>query len=195
VKKLTLPLLAIAVIVILVVFFRSGGTDMKQYAAMVDPRVVNLAPQKMLTIEMKGDPSLTSRDAFSQLFKTYYMLRFGKRNFAPAAPRARWTGDPKDRQSWTGVFGLPIPESVTNLPSGSDPRVKIVTWVYGDSAEILHKGAYTNEKPAIEKLQAYIKAQGFRVIGEHEEEYLNPPSSDSSRLLTIIRYRVEKTVK
>jgi effector-binding domain-containing protein len=192
-KKMTLPLFAIIAIIFLVVIFRSGGPDLKQYASLSDPGVTNLNPQKMLSIELKGDPSMTSGEAFGQLYKTYFKLKSKHKNFKPVAPRARWTGDPADRQSLTGVFGLPVADDVTGLPAGTDPRLRLETWNYGTTAQILHKGAYTNEQPTVERLRAFIKEKGYRIVGEHEEEYLTAPSSDSSRFFTIIRYRVEKT--
>ena len=192
-KKTVLPLIAVIAIVLLVVVFRSGRPDLKQYVSLSDPGITNLSPQKMLTIELKGDPNQTSGEAFGQLYRTYFKLKSKHKSFKPVAPRARWTGNPAVRASWTGVFGLPVADDVTGLPAGTDPRLRIETWAYGATAQILHKGAYTNEQPTVDRLRAFIKEKGYRIVGEHEEEYLTMPSSDSSRFFTVIRYRVEKT--
>lgn len=192
-RKSTIPLIAVAAFVLIVVVSRFGGPSAKQFAHLAEPGITNMSSQRMLAIELNGDPSKTAGEAFSKLYKTYFKLKTAKRGFRPAAPRARWTGDPAVRTSWTGVFGVPIADDVPALPADADPRLKIVTWEYGPTAQILHKGAYTNERATVEKLRAYVAEKGYRIAGEHEEEYLTAPSSDASRFLTIIRYRVEKT--
>lgn len=57
-------------------------------------------------------------------------------------------------------------------------------------------GPYSAEQPAIERLRNFIDAQGYRVVGDHEEEYVKGPgmifSGDPEQYLTIIRLRVEK---
>ena len=71
----------------------------------------------------------------------------------------------------------------------------ITTWAYGDVAEILHVGPYNAEQPDIERLLNFIKSRGYRVVGDHEEEYVRGPgmlfASDPDKYLTIIRLRVE----
>ena len=192
-KKMTLPLVAFITVILMVVIFRSGGPNLKQFARLTEPGFTNIAAQRMLSIELKGDPSRTAGEAFSLLYKNYFKLKTSHRSFRPVAARARWTGDPKDRTSWTGVFAIPVADDVTALPPGADSRLRLETWAYGATAEILHKGAYTNERQTVEKLLGFVKEKGFKVVGEHEEEYLTMPSSDASRMFTIIRYRVEKT--
>jgi len=72
----------------------------------------------------------------------------------------------------------------------------ITTWAHGEVAEILHVGRYSAEQPDIERLFDFINAQGYRVIGEHEEEYVKGPgmifAGDPEQYLTIIRLRVKK---
>jgi hypothetical protein len=74
--------------------------------------------------------------------------------------------------------------------------VAIATWAYGDVAEILHVGSYSTEQPDIERLRAFIDSQGYRVVGDHEEEYVKGPgmifAGDPDTYLTIIRLRVKK---
>ncbi len=45
----------------------------------------------------------------------------------------------------------------------------------------------------------FIKAQGYEVIGVHEEEYLKGPTmfskGDPKKYVTIIRYRVKKSAE
>jgi len=57
-------------------------------------------------------------------------------------------------------------------------------------------GRYSTEEPDINRLREFIDAQGYRVVGEHEEEYVKGPgmvfTGDPDKYLTIIRLRVER---
>jgi hypothetical protein len=185
----------IASILISIMFFISLGfsqyQDISQYEKLKDPQIRKMeGEQKMLVVEMTGDPSVTSGKAFSKLFSTFFKLPGVKM----APPRARWLNtftDPRDE--WVGLYALPLPESVDSLPEGLE-GVKIDNWEYGEVAEILHIGPYSEESPTIERLVSFISLQGYTIAGPHEEEYIRGPESgpDSSKYMTIIRYQVRK---
>jgi hypothetical protein len=146
--------------------------------------------QKVLVVEAKGDPNVAGQSAFGLLFKTFFSLPGAQM----AAPRARWLGaGDKPKDQWVGLYALPLPATVTELPAGTT-GVRIETWEYGEVAEILHVGPYDQETPAIERLHAFIKEKGYRLAGPHEEEYLKGPGMGASPAdyLTIIRLRVRK---
>lgn len=154
------------------------------------PRLRTIPDQKMLVVEAKGNPNVAGQSAFGLLFKTFFSLP----GVRMAAPRARWLGvtdTPMDQ--WIGLYALPLPDSVTELPAGTT-GVRIETWKYGEVAEILHVGPYDQEKPAIDRLRAFIKEKGYRIAGPHEEEYLTGPgmAAGPADYLTIIRYQVRK---
>lgn len=165
--------------------------DLSQYEKLKNPQIRKMEDeQKMLVVEMTGDPTVTAGQAFSRLFSTFFKLPGVKM----APPRARWLNtftDPRDE--WVGLYALPLPESVDSLPEGLE-GVKIDHWEYGEVAEILHIGAYSEETPTIERLIAFIASQGYEIAGPHEEEYLRGPESgpDSTKYMTIIRYQVRK---
>ncbi|MFC2165632.1 hypothetical protein ACFLT2_11630 [Acidobacteriota bacterium] len=164
--------------------------DFSQYEKLKDPQISKKPNQKMLVVEAKGDPSVVTKEAFTKLFSTYFKLPGAKM----AAPRARWLADfTGPREDWVGFYALPLPESVTSLPDGME-GVKIDEWEYGEVAEILHIGAYSEEAPNIEKLHKFITAQGYVIAGPHEEEYLKGPGmvADPSEYWTIIRNKVVK---
>jgi hypothetical protein len=156
--------------------------------------------QRMLVIEAIGDPNVVGARAFKLLFSTYYKLDGVSRRSHPPAPRARWpqpAGTPKDQ--WVGHYALPIPASVVSLPSlASKPELPttLATWTYGDVGEILHIGPYSTEEPDIRRLHEFVRSRGYRIVGEHEEEYVRGPGmifvGDPNKYLTIIRVRVEK---
>jgi hypothetical protein len=187
-KKIAFSLIPI----LLVVFV--GWTqyqDLSQYEKLKNPQIRKMPDkQKMLVVEEKGDPTVVAGVAFRVLFSTFFKIPGVK--IAP--PRARWLNtfsDPRDE--WVGLYALPLPESVDSLPESVE-GVKIDYWEYGEVAEILHVGPYSEETPTIDKIIAFIADQGYEIAGPHEEEYLRGPESgpDSSKYMTIIRYQVKK---
>jgi len=172
-------------------FVRSQYQDLSQYEKLKDPQIRQMPDkQKMLVVEMTGDPNETAGKAFTLLFRTFFKLPGARM----APPRARWLNtltDPRDE--WVGLYALPLPDSMDSLPAGVE-GAKIDDWEYGEVAEILHIGPYSEETPTIEKLFAFVADQGYAIAGPHEEEYLRGPESgpDASHYMTIIRYQVKK---
>ena len=192
---------ALVIIIGITAYFFFKGPDVSRYLYLKEPRIGEQPDQPMLVVEAKGDPNVIGGKVFSLLFKTYYALRDNAKSFT-IAPRARWpiaeTLPPKDQ--WQGSYALPV-SATARFPEKfmvDDPSLKValVTWPYGKVAEILRIGPYSAEAPAIEKLKTFIKDQGYRIIGEHEEEYVKGPSmfgpGDPNKYYTIIRYRVKK---
>jgi len=168
----------------------AASQDLSSYESLKTPRLATKARQKMIVVEAKGDPNLVGKDAFGLLYKTFFSLK----GVRMAAPRARWLNmatDPKDQ--WVGLYGLPIPDSITQLPEGIQ-TVRIEDWEYGEVAEILHVGPYAEEAPTIAKLHEFIRESGYEIAGPHEEEYLKGPgmAASPSDYWTIIRYSVKK---
>jgi hypothetical protein len=151
--------------------------------------------QRVLVFEATGDPNVVGAHAFESLFKAYFKLEGVSRMSRPPAPRARWphpADTPKDK--WVGQYALPIPNTVAAAAAASG--VTADTWDYGDVAEVLHVGPYSAEQPTIQRLLDFIASQGYRVVGEHEEEYVKGPgmffAGNPNDYLTIVRLRVEK---
>ena len=119
--------------------------------------------------------------------------------FTPPAARARWQDglDEIPRGDWIGRYALPVPEAVESLPEHEPPggvTASITTWEYGTIAEILHIGRYDAEKPTVERLKAFVEAEGYETFGGHEEEYVVGPTmagpGNPDEYRTILRYRV-----
>jgi len=182
-------------------FFVSSGPDLSSYEALREPRITTLPDLKMLEATVTGDPAAAGKRAFSNLFNVYYKVIKSSANAGAAIPRARWPkpfSTPKNE--WVGIYGIPIPADVTRLPEKKGSvEVKFATWQYGEVAEILHVGSYGTEQPTVEKLQAFIAKQGYKIAGPHEEEYLRGPgllfAGDPAGYYTIIRYQVRKVTK
>jgi hypothetical protein len=184
------------------IWWLSRGPDPSQFADLREPRLIRMNDQRMLVVEATGDPNVVSGSAFKVLFSTYYKLAGISRSARPPAPRARWVlslATPRDQ--WIGQYALPVPDSVVAPPAGSASpmRTSIATWAYGDVAEILHVGRYSAEEPDINRLRQFIDSQGYRVVGDHEEEYVKGPgmlfAGDPDKYLTVIRLRVEKAAR
>ena len=161
------------------------------YAALKDPRISPKPHQKMLVVEMQGDPNVVGQQAFSQLFAAFFKIPGVKM----APPRARWLTPPTEpKPEWIGLYALPLPETISALPEGME-GVRIETWEYGEVAEILHIGPYSEEEPTIERLHRFIEAEGYQIAGPHEEEYLKSPGMGNispAEYQTIIRHTVVK---
>lgn len=53
--------------------------------------------------------------------------------------------------------------TIDSLPRHTPPEgvtAAITTWDYGTVAEILHVGRYEAERPTIERLEAFVEAEG-----------------------------------
>lgn len=191
---------AVAALVVGVFLFSMQGPDLSQYEYLIDPHITTMADQPMLVVEAVGDPNQIGAKAFKLLFEAYYKLEKAPKGPKQPAPRARWllSADVPAEQ-WIGRYGLPVPDYVTALPDVQvEPglRLELVTWEYGDVAEILHIGPYNKEEPTINRLKVAIEKLGYQIVGEHEEEYLRGPGmffgDNPEQYYTIIRYRVRK---
>lgn len=179
-----------------VILFGCGG-GLKPFSKLIEPQIVEIADQKMLVVEMKGDPSKNAGPAIRALFMTYFSLKDIKIK-KMIAPRARWPkGLDVSKDQWVGYYGMPVPPEVTTLPEQKKGEIKVSleTWQYGQVAQIMHVGPYSTETQTINKLMKFIEDKGYKTAGPHEEEYLRSRglfSDNPAKYLTLIRYRVEK---
>jgi hypothetical protein len=162
-----------------------------------DPQIIEMSPQKMAVVRSKGTPDEVFPEVMPALYGSVYTLKFdlkkkGLTTFKVTGLRGRYPDAhlvPKER--WTMILGLPVPIDTASLPQKvAEVEVVMETWSYGTIAQILHIGAYDQETLNIERLQRYIKDNGYEISGDHEEEYLTSP--DAKVVKTIIRYPVRK---
>ncbi len=72
-------------------------------------------------------------------------------------------------------------------------RLRLEPFHEGLSVQMLHIGPYDAEPATVEKMDAYIQAEGLQKTGQHHEIYLgNPLLADPSKLKTILRHPVTK---
>jgi hypothetical protein len=71
-------------------------------------------------------------------------------------------------------------------------RLRFERWREGRCAQVMHIGPYAEERPTMERLDAFVSSQGLRHRGAHHEIYLGDPrKSDPARLKTVLRHPVE----
>lgn len=172
--------------------------DPAAYEQLAEPRIVERADERVLEVRAVGDPNEIGSAAFGLLFQLYFSSGAAT-GFTPPVARARWQEglDEIPPGEWIGRYALLIPETVESLPEHTPPdgvTASITTWEYGTIAEILHIGRYDQEQPTIERLKAFVEAEGYETFGGHEEEYVVGPTmageGNPAEYLTILRYRV-----
>jgi hypothetical protein len=104
---------------------------------------------------------------------------------------------------WTLMIGLPdeatdaeieghLTTARDTLDPALAPTLRVERFEDGPSAQVMHVGPYTDERPTIELLHAGIEEAGLRPRGRHHEIYLSDPRrSAPERLRTILRHPVE----
>jgi len=182
-------------------FIFSCQRNVKEFDYLLEPQISPKPAQKMLVVEIKGDPNTVGKDAFGQLFKTFFAIKRYHKNLKVNPPRTRWplsVDVPMDE--WIGVYALPLNDEVDNLPQSPkvSPNARIDTWYGGDVVEILHIGAYEDETPTIDRLKTFIEEQGYVISSDHEEEYLKGPGmllkGNPKKYRTVIRYEISRNV-
>ncbi len=164
-----------------------------------DPEIVELPSRTMAVVRTVGDPNEIGERVFKALYGAAYTLKFDLKKrgdtFKIEPPRARWFAGENwrdvPRDHWTAAWALPVPDGTTEVVQKvPEQPVTIEGWDYGTVAQILHIGAYADEAPTIERLHAFIEAQGYEIAGPHEEEYQSRPGAKTQK--TVIRYQVRQ---
>jgi hypothetical protein len=152
------------------------------------PVITEVADQKVVAVEIKGDPSKETERISGPLYAAAYGIRKEYKDeghpFVVDKLRGRWPSRNMSlpRSQWTGIYALPVPNDVKALPPLKPEKqvpgvsVSLTTWRYGLVAQILHVGPYSTEWPTIEKLHAFVESKGYEVLPDsHEEIYLSDP--------------------
>lgn len=162
-----------------------------------DPVILDMPSQKMAVVQGKGSPDRVFAQIFPALYGSVYTLKFdlkkrGLESFRVSCSRARYpNAHLHPKEEWLIIAGIPVPDDTTSLPQ-KEPgtEVKLETWEYGTVAQVLHLGPYDQETETIKRLHEFIAANGYEIVGPHEEEYLSRP--DAKVIKTLVRYKVGK---
>ena len=112
-----------------------------------------------------------------------------------------WRRTTANRESWRWTLMVMQPDLVTTdlfeearekvgqkKGAGAVRGLRFESFQEGKSAQILHRGPYAEEWPAIKKVHDHIGAVGAKPSGRHHEIYLNDPIRTSpGNLRTVIR--------
>jgi hypothetical protein len=162
-------------------------------------------------------PTTDFQKAFAALFPVVYTIKFRLKHdglIMPILPlEALWFtgGDggfdmnvPQDEWGWRAM--LAVSDDVTPAvfadavaevrakkgDSNELGRLRFERWREGRCAQVMHIGPYSQERPTIERLHAFISEQGLRQRGAHHEIYLGDPRrANPAKLRTVLRQPVE----
>ena len=167
--------------------------------------------------ESATQPTTEFQQSFAAIFPVVYTIKFKLKRegcFMPILPlEALWFTNedfgfdmnvPQEQWGWRvlmivsddvtpQVFDDAVAE-VRRKKGDSEPlgRLRFERWREGRCAQIMHIGPYADERPTIERLHAFIAAQGLRPRGAHHEIYLGDPrQTDPAKLKTVLRQPVE----
>jgi hypothetical protein len=162
-------------------------------------------------------PSTDFQRAFAALFPVIYTIKFALKPAGVVVPvmplEALWFTEPDggfDMNVPAGEWGwrvlMAASDDVTpavfadavaevrRKKGDSDHlrRLRLERWREGRSAQVMHIGPYSEERPTIEWLHHFIAAGGCKPRGAHHEIYLGDPRrADPAKLKTVLRQPVE----
>jgi hypothetical protein len=182
------------------------------------PELVDVPEMQFLMIDGMGDPAKAQayKEAMSALYTLAYTLKFSFKkgpagiDYPVMASEGLWWAEDMDsflegaRDNWQWTMMILQPELVTPAAleqaraeaiKKKEPalrpaleRLRLERFHEGPAAQILHIGPYAAEGPNIQKLHAFIRAQGRELRGKHHEIYLSDPGRTApEKLKTIIR--------
>lgn len=185
------------------------------YGASGDPSVVDVPAMNFLMVDGHGDPNTSPlyADAVAALYSVAFTLKFtikrgpDKIDFKVMPLEGLWwADDPRsfttgDKAAWQWTAMIMQPDVVTHAhvmdaiavvqkkkPNAMLSHLRFESFREGRSAQLLHVGPYADEAANIERLHAFIAAQGGKLTGKHHEIYLSDPRRVlPEKLKTIIR--------
>jgi len=188
------------------------------YTAKRKPEIVDVPPGRFLTIVGRGEPGGEAYAAALQaLYSLSYTLKFmckaEGRDFTVMALEGLWWWDDQEifdlegappREEWNWKSMIRQPDFVTRemvdevRPEVREKRgpavdeVVLESFHEGLSAQIMHRGPYSEEGPTVMRLHEFIEESGYRMRGRHHEIYLSDPQrSKPENIKTIIRQPIE----
>ena len=185
------------------------------YSASSEPSVIDIPAMNFLMVDGHGDPNTSQlyADAVAALYGVSFTVKFnlkrglGKIDYAVLPleglwwaddPRSFTSGD-KSKWYWTAMIMQPhfitrdqVESAIASVqrkkPNEMLAHLRFEPFTEGRAAQLLHVGRYSDETPNIERLHAFIAAQGGKLSGKHHEIYLSDPRRAApDKLKTIIR--------
>lgn len=190
--------------------------DPGYYKATLEPKIIELGPINYLSIKGISSPEDTKfLGAVEAIYAVANNLRFASNStgsgFEIANMEALWWVEanlpfdqtPQEDWHWNILIKLPDfidPEQVDAAVEQAIHKNRIIlaneveftTINEGKSVQILHIGSYEEEKPTIDKVMEFLKANNLQINGHHHEIYISDPAKTAKEnLKTVIRYPVK----
>jgi len=187
------------------------------YRATTTPALVTVAPRPFLMVDGTGDPNTAPayREAVETLYPLAYALRAAIKEATGDAytvmpleglwwadDMSRFSVDAKDEWRWTLMISLPdavehvaaadvLARAVAAKRPPAGDLVRLERYDEGEAAQVLHRGPFATEPATIERLHAFIGAEGRALRGRHHEIYLSDARRvDPQRWRTVVRQPV-----
>jgi hypothetical protein len=182
-----------------------------------EPSLVDVTEMAFVMIDGHGDPNTAAsyREAIEALYAVAYAVKFAVKRLPHgidfgvmpleglwwASDMKTFSGD-KSAWSWTAMIMQPEPVTADIVEEGrrqaaakkSLPALELLRFerfAEGSAAQVMYVGPYSDERPTIEALHAFIAEQGYVAVGKHHEIYLGDPRrSAPEKLRTVIRQPV-----
>jgi hypothetical protein len=181
--------------------------------------LVDVPTMNYLMVDGSGDPNTSAhfKTAVEALFSLSYALKFmvkkgdaGIDYGVMPLEGLWWADDPavfhsEDKSAWQWTVMILQPPCITEqlvqkardqvagkLPPQSLAGMRFESFQEGQSAQTLHVGPFSEERPTIERLHRFIADSGLRLRGKHHEIYLSDTRrAQPEKWRTIIRQPVE----
>lgn len=183
------------------------------------PVAVDVPAMNFVMVDGIGDPNVSKdfQEALGALYTVAYTMKFmfkkgsKERSHVVMPLEALWWKDDMedffkaDKSTWQWTAMIMQPEFVSEdlykkardeakrkkNPPGLE-KLRFGMFEEGISAQIMHIGPYSAEKPNIEKLHKFIYDSGHKLRGKHHEIYLSDPRrSKPEKFKTVIRQPME----
>jgi hypothetical protein len=175
--------------------------------------VIDVPAMNFLVVDGEGAPiSPQYSAAIEALFSVAYTLKFmvkkGKNIDYSVMPleslwwvddMSKFSADRKDEWKWAALimqpkyvtsddFNLAIEQVKKKKNPIALPKVRLIRFKKGPSAQTMYVGPFSAEGPIIVKIHAHIQNGGHALSCKHHEIYLNNPATTApEKLKTIIR--------
>jgi len=192
------------------------------YTAKATPVFIDIPAMNFLMADGTGNPNTSAEyaDVLQALYSVAYTLKFKvKKELGIDYPVMAleglwWTEDMnlfsvEKKEDWLWTMMISVPDLITrnlletaadeaarkkNLPALS--RVRLEAFAEGPAAQLMHIGPYSAEAENIQRLHAFIHANGRSFDGlkqKHHEIYLSDPRKSAlEKMKTIIRQPVKE---
>lgn len=173
--------------------------------------IVSVPERLILAIDGEGQPPGGEfQEAIGVLYSVSYTAKFDAKARGLGSPKVQmleclWDMGPRhDAWKWRLLIEQVPPLDVRAVkraitlaaakkPNPLHDRLEVVRWKEGLCAQTLHVGPYDTVGAVYEKLEADVKALGYRFAGLLHEIYMNDPARvGPERTKTIIRVPVAR---